>query len=386
VRHGSGQKSKGKSKMKFRRLKAVTKKELLHIVRDVRSLYLALALPLVMLLLFGFALTLDVDRILTYVYDQDHTPQSRELLDQFRSSRYFQIQRDVNDYKTIQRGIDSNTILLSIVVPKDYARHLLSGQEAQVQLLIDGSDSNTAGIALGYADAIVQSYVARLRSSTGRPAGLPVDPRIRVWYNSDLKSKNFIVPGLIAVTMMIIASMLSSLTIAREWENGTMEQLLSTPVRPRELVLGKLLAYFLLGLTDICICLVVGIFIFQVPFRGNVFFLLLSCCLFLFGALSWGIFISAGSRTQLQAYQMGMLSSFLPGYMLSGFVYAIREMPKIIQFISYLVPARYFVTILNGVFLKGVGFRVLWLEVSMLAVYAAIVFVFATRRMRLKVA
>jgi len=371
--------------MSWRRLKAVTKKELLHIVRDIRSLYLALALPLVMLLLFGFALTLDVDRILTYVYDQDQTPQSRELIDQFRSSRYFEISRDVHDYKTIEHAIDQNTILLSIVVPKDYAKHLLAGQEADVQMLIDGSDSNTAGIAQSYAAAIVQTYAARLRSG-GPAAGVPVDARIRVWYNSDLKSKNFIVPGLIAVTMMIIASMLSSLTIAREWENGTMEQLLSTPVRPRELVLGKLTAYFLLGLTDILICIIVGVFIFQVPFRGSVLFLFVSCCLFLFGALSWGIFISAGARSQLQAYQMGMLSSFLPGYMLSGFVYAIREMPKAIQFISYVVPARYFVTILTGVFLKGVGWQVLWLEVSMLAGYAAIVFVLATRRMRLKVA
>jgi ABC-2 type transport system permease protein len=276
--------------MSFRRLRAVAKKELLHIVRDIRSLYLALALPLVMLLLFGFALTLDVDRILTYVYDQDHTPQSRELLDQFRSSRYFQIEQNVNNYKTIERGIDSNAILLSIIIPKDYAKHLLSGQEAAVQLLIDGSDSNTAGIALGYAEAIVQTYAARLRAGVQthhgglNSSGPPVDPRIRVWYNSDLKSRNFIVPGLIAVTMMIIASMLSSLTIAREWENGTMEQLLSTPVRPRELVLGKLIAYFLLGLTDIFICLIVGVFIFQVPFRGNVLFLFLACCLFLFEA------------------------------------------------------------------------------------------------------
>ncbi|HYL38824.1 MAG TPA: ABC transporter permease [Bryobacteraceae bacterium] len=377
--------------MSFRRLKAVTKKELLHIVRDIRSLYLALALPLVMLLLFGFALTLDVDRIQTYVYDQDRTPQSRELIDQFQSSRYFEILRNVTDYKTIELGIDRNTILLSIVIPKDYARHLLAGEQADVQLLIDGSDSNTAGIAAGYADAIIQTYASRMRSSSlgrrsGQALGIPVDPRIRVWYNSDLKSKNFIVPGLIAVTMMIIASMLSSLTIAREWENGTMEQLLSTPVRPRELVLGKLLAYFVLGLTDIFICVVVGVFIFQVPFRGNVLFLLLSCCLFLFGALAWGIFVSAGARTQLQAYQMGMLSSFLPGYILSGFVYAIREMPKVIQLISYAVPARYFVTILNGVFLKGVGLQVLWLEVSMLAGYAGLVFVLATRKMRLKVA
>jgi len=377
--------------MSFRRLKAIAKKELLHIVRDVRSLSLALALPLVMLLLFGYALTLDVDRIQTDVYDQDHTPESRALLDQFRSSQYFEIRSYVTNYKTIEKDIDRNDILLSIVIPKNYSRHLLAGEEADVQLLLDGSDSNTASIALGYADAIIQVYAARMRADAqirrgGQAPANPVDARIRVMYNSDLKSRNFIVPGLIAVTMMIISSLLSSLTIAREWENGTMEQLLSTPVRPRELVLGKLTAYFLLGMADMVICTVVGIFIFDVPFRGNVLFLFFACCLFLFGALSWGIYISATSRTQLQAYQMGILSSFLPGYMLSGFVYAIREMPKVIQAISYIVPARYFVSILNGVFLKGVGFQVLWVEIAMLAGYAVLVFAAASRRMRLKVA
>ena len=377
--------------MNLRRLKAVAKKELLHIVRDARSLYLALALPLVMLLLFGYALTLDVDRIPTYVYDQDRTPQSRELIDQFRGSRYFQIQGVVNEYKTAERAIDKNTILLSVVIPHDYSRHLLAGEEAGVQLLIDGSDSNTASIALGYAQVVVESYAAQLRSNVqvrkgGQPLRVPVEPRIRVWYNSDLKSKNFIVPGLIAVTMMIIAAMLSSLTIAREWENGTMEQLLSTPVRPQELVLGKLMAYFALGLTDMFISIVVGVFIFQVPFRGNAMFLFFTSCLFLFGALSWGINVSAGARTQLQAYQLGMLSSFLPGYLLSGFVYSIQNMPKVIQLISYIVPARYFVTILNGVFLKGIGIRFLWVEVLMLAAYAGLVFWRASKKMRQKVA
>ena len=377
--------------MNLRRLKAVAKKELLHIVRDARSLYLALALPLVMLLLFGYALTLDVDRIPTYVYDQDQTPQSRELIDQFRGSRYFQIQGTVNDYKTVEHSIDKSTILLGVVISRDYSRHLLAGQQADVQLLIDGSDSNTAAIALGYAEAVVQSYAAQLRSNMqvrrgGQPLRVPVEPRIRVWYNSDLKSKNFIVPGLIAVTMMIIAAMLSSLTIAREWENGTMEQLLSTPVRPTELVLGKLMAYFALGLADMFISIIVGVFIFQVPFRGNALFLFFTSCLFLFGALSWGIFVSAGARTQLQAYQLGMLSSFLPGYLLSGFVYSIQNMPKVIQLISYIVPARYFVTILNGVFLKGIGIRFLWVEVLMLASYAGLVFWRASKKMRQKVA
>jgi ABC-2 type transport system permease protein len=377
--------------MNIRRLKAVTKKELLHIVRDARSLYLALALPLVMLLLFGYALTLDVDHIPTYIYDQDHTPQSRELIDQFRGSRYFQIVGSINDYKTAERAIDKSTILLGVVIPNDYSRHLLAGEETDVQLLVDGSDSNTAGIALGYAQAVVQSYAAQLRSDMqvrrgGQALRVPVEPRIRVWYNSDLKSKNFIVPGLIAVTMMIIAAMLSSLTIAREWENGTMEQLLSTPVRPGELVLGKLLAYFALGLADMFISIIVGVFIFQVPFHGNVLFLFFTSCLFLFGALSWGVFISATSRTQLQAYQLGMLSSFLPGYILSGFVYSIQNMPKVIQLISYIVPARYFVTILNGVFLKGIGIRFLWVEVLMLASYAGLIFWRASKKMRQKVA
>jgi ABC-2 type transport system permease protein len=325
------------------------------------------------------------------VYDQDRTPQSRELIDQFRGSRYFQIVGVGNDYKTGDRGIETNRILLSLVVHRDYARHLLAGEEADVQLLMDGSDSNTASIALGYAQILVQNYAAQLRSAAqlrqgGQPLRVPVEPRIRVWFNSDLKSKNFIVPGLIAVTMMIIASMLSSLCIAREWENGTMEQLLSTPVRPRELALGKLLAYFTLGITDMLISIVVGVFIFQVPFRGNVAFLFLSSCLFLFGALAWGIFLSATTRTQLQAYQLGMLSSFLPGYLLSGFIYSVQNMPKVIQAISAIVPARYFVKILNGVFLKGVGIQVLWGEVCMLLVYASLVFWGASRKMRQKVA
>jgi ABC-2 type transport system permease protein len=360
-------------------------------VRDVRSLVLALVQPLMMLLLFGYALTLDVDRIPTYIYDQDHTRESRELIDQFRGSRYFQILDAVKDYKTVERGIDKSTILLSVVVPRDYARHLLAGEEADVQLLMDGSDSNTASIALGYAQILIQTYAAELRSDAqvrrgGQPLRVPVDPRIRVWYNTDLKSKNFIVPGLIAVTMMIIAAMLSSLTIAREWENGTMEQLLSTPVRPRELVLGKLLAYFALGITDMVICILVGVFIFQVPFRGSVWFLFFTSCLFLFGALCWGIFLSATTRSQLVAYQLGMLSSFLPGYLLSGFIYSIQNMPKVIQVISAVVPARYFVRILNGVFLKGVGIQFLWIEVGMLFVYATAVFLAASRKMKQKVA
>ena len=377
--------------MNFRRLKAVTKKELLHIVRDWRSLVLALAMPLNMLLLFGYALTLDVDHIPTYVYDWDRTPESRELIEQFRGSRYFSVLDNVDNYGAIEKGIDKSRILMGIVVSKDYSRNLLAGKEADVQILLDGSDSNTASIALGYASGIVEGYAAKLRSDAqvrrgGGELKVPVEARIRVWYNSDLKSRNFIVPGLIAVTLMIIAAMLTSLTIAREWENGTMEQLLSTPVRPAELVLGKLLAFFALGLIDMLICVLVAIFVFQVPFRGSVWFLFFTSCTFLFGALCWGIFISATVRTQLLAYQMGMLSSFLPAFLLSGFIYSLGNMPQVIQVISYAVPARYFVAIVNGVFLKGIGIQMLWGQALLLLAYAALVFYASVRKMRLKVA
>ena len=194
------------------------------------------------------------------------------------------------------------------------------------------------------------------------------------------------IPGLIAVILMIIAALLTSLTIAREWEMGTMEQVLSTPMRPTEMVLGKMLAYFVVGLADTAIVVVAGIAVFRVPFRGSILMLAASSCLYLFGALFWGIFISAWAKSQLMAYQMALISSFLPAFLLSGFVYAIETMPPVIQLITHVVPARYFVTILKGVFLKGVGARLLWGELGFLALYAAIVFLLATRKLNQKLA
>lgn len=381
--------------MNIRRTRAIALKEFRHIVRDPRSLGLALALPLFMLLLFGFALTLDVDRITTVVYDQDNTPQSRQLLERFRGSRYFQILGAVNNYKAIEKRIDKNQALLAIVIPTDYSRRLLQGQEADVQLLLDGSDSNTASIAMGYAESIVRGYALELRSEAQNfKGGVPgaakpvpaVDAGLRVWYNSDLESKNFVVPGLVAVILMIIASLLSSLTIAREWEMGTMEQLLSTPLRPAEMVLGKMLAFFVVGLADMLIAVVVGVFVFRVPFRGNPLLLLFSGCIFLIGSLFWGIYVSAATRTQSMAYQLGMTTSFLPAFMLSGFIYSIQNMPWVIRAVTFVVPARYFVTILTGVFLKGIGLEILWVQVLFLMVFAALVFLLATRKLREKMA
>ncbi|MBZ5594157.1 MAG: ABC transporter permease [Acidobacteriia bacterium] len=377
--------------MNFRRTRAVARKEFLHIVRDARSLILALLLPFVMLILFGYALSLDVDQIPTIVYDRDHTPESRDLIREFTGSRYFQVVAVANNYRDIDRAIDRSRALLGIVIPETYSKDLVAGRDAQVQLILDGSDSNTASIAIGYADGLVQAYGARLRSDAQAQKGAgkirtPVEPRIRVWYNNDLVSRNYIVPGLIAVILMIIASLLTSLTIAREWETGTMEQLLSTPVRPTELVLGKLSAYFALGITDMVICLLIGVFVFDVPLKGSVLLLLFSSCLFLFGSLCWGILLSASTRSQLIAYQLGTLTSFLPAFLLSGFIYSIENMPVAIQVVSYIVPARYFVTILKTIFLKGAGIEVLWGQLAFLFLYAAIVFVFASRKLRQKVA
>jgi ABC-2 type transport system permease protein len=377
--------------MNLRRTRAVSQKEFLHIVRDARSLTMALALPILMILLFGYALTLDVDRIPTIIYDASRSPESRDLISHFKGSRYFEILGHVSDYGAIERKIDRDECILGLVIPQDYSRDLLEGHKPQIQLLFDGSDSNTASIALGYAEGIVQPLALKIRMQAqnrmgGGIAEAPVDARLRVWYNSQLKSKNYIVPGLIALILMIIGALMTSLTLAREWEMGTMEQILSTPLRPSEVAVGKMSAYFVLGVIDMLLTIVVGVGIFHVPQRGSYIFLTLTGCLFLTGALFWGILISALSRSQLVAYQLALLTSFLPAFLLSGFVFAIENMPLPVQAITYLFPTRYFVTILKGIFLRGVGMQVLYMEVGFLAAYAILVFIVVVKRLRQKVA
>jgi len=377
--------------MNFRRTSAMARKELLHIIRDPRSLMAALTQPVMVLLLFGYALSLDVDRIPTMIYDADHSAVSQNLVQEFRGSRYFQIVDEVDSYKPIERAMDQRRILVGVAIPYDYSRNLLAGKEAPVQILLDGADSNTASIAMGYAEGLVQAYAAHAREDAqsmraGSVLRPPVDASVRVWYNPDLLSRNFIVPGLIGVITMIIAALLTSLTIAREWENGTMEQLLSTPVRPIEMALGKLSAHFLLGLVDMLIALFVGVVIFGVPLKGSWVLLLFSACVFLYGALAWGLYISAMFRNQLAAYQMGTLTSFLPAFLLSGFIYPLSNMPWIIRVISVVIPARYFIDMTKGIFLKGLGLRYLWFDLLLLIVYAVGISFLAVRKLRQKIA
>jgi ABC-2 type transport system permease protein len=351
--------------MSFTRLWAVARKELLQLRRDPRSLVLAFVLPLLLLVLFGYAITWDVRDIETAVLDQDRSARSRELLDAFSASGYFEIERHLSGPEEIRPLLDRGEVQLVLVIPPDFAGGFGAG--AELQAILDGSDANTATIALGYARGVVASLAG---GPGGRPA-TPIEVASRVWYNEELESRNMIVPGLVAVIMMIIAAMLTSLTIAREWERGTMEQLAATPVTRLEVVLGKLLPYLGIGLLDVVTSSLLGVLLFGVPFRGNPALLMVLSFFFLLGALGLGMFISARTKSQLLATQVAMIATFLPAFLLSGFMFAISVMPAALRAVTFLVPARYFLVVTRGIFLKGVGVEVLRVQGLLMVVFAA---------------
>ncbi len=364
--------------MNLRRLGAVARKEALHIRRDPRSLILAVGIPMFMLLMFGYALTLDVDRVPFVVWDQSRTVASRALVAGFTGTRYFDFRGPVAGYAQVERAIDTREAMLALVIPPDFAGRIAAGRAAGVQAIVAGSDSNTAGIVLGYTQAITGAYNQQLALEQIRrvAGGAPVpalDLRTRVWFNADLESRNFIVPGIMAVIMGLIAALLTSLTIAREWERGTMEQLISTPVKPAELILGKLLPYAFIGLVNMAVAVWMAVYLFQVPLRGSVPLLFGVGMMFVTGTLAQGILISTLARQQLLASQMAMISTFLPAFLLSGFAFAITNMPLPVQGVTYLVPARYFVALVKGIFLRGVGLATLWPDALFLTVFAAVV-------------
>ena len=377
--------------MNLRRLLAIARKEFIHIRRDPRSLGMAIAIPVLLILLFGYALTLDVDNVPVAVWDQSGSPESRELISRFEGSRYFDVRLRAKGYPDIERAIEASQVMAAIVIPRDFSAHLTAGHVAAVQFLIDGSDSNTATIALGYAESVVRGYSRDIAFREARVGGMgtlrdPLDVRPRVWFNADMESKNYIVPGLIAVIMMVIAALLTSLTVAKEWETGTMEQLISTPILARELVLGKLLPYFALGMLDVLLAVGMGEFLFQVPLRGSVALLFGMAAVFLAGALSMGMVISIVTKSQLLASQLAMVLTFLPSFLLSGFMYSIGNMPKAIQVVTYAIPARYFVALLKGIYLKGTGLSILLGEAALLAAFGVMMVLLANRKFRKKLA
>ncbi|MDD5428903.1 MAG: ABC transporter permease [Candidatus Omnitrophica bacterium] len=377
--------------MNLIRIKAMANKEFVQIMRDPRSLGLALAIPVFLLLIFGYGLSLDINHVRTVVWNQDASSElTQNFMFNFKNSKYFKIIKYTDNYRDIERMIDSGEVIMALIIPKDFSRYIESGQSAPLQLLMDGSDANTAIIARGYVNSVISKYNAELLSSTLYSHGITpaksLDARTRVWFNMGLTSTWFIVPGVIAMIIMIIAALLTSICIAREWERGTMEQLISTPVKPAELIIGKFIPYFAIGLFDLVIGMLMARFLFDVPFRGSYFLLGFLSFFFLTGALSQGILISIIGRTQLMASQLATLSTMLPTVLLSGFIYPIFNMPPALQAVTYLVPAKYYIVILRELFLKGNGIDTMWDETLFLALFAALMFTLAIRKFKKKVA
>ena len=377
--------------LNLRRLKAVARKESLHVLRDPRALGIAIVLPMIMLMIFGYALTLDLDRVPLAVWDQSHTPQSRELVSRFEGSRYFSVVARANGYQEIEATLNQGRALMALVVPTDFGGRVASERKTQVQVLADGSDANTTTLAFSYAETIVRSYsqdilLEKIRRRTGRTPAWPLELRPRAWFNTDMESKVFIVPGLIAVIMMLITALLTSLTVAREWETGTMEQLISTPVRGSELILGKLAPYFVIGMVDMLLSVLAGRFLFAVPIRGSLALLFVVSAIYLVGALSLGIFISTLAKTQLLASQAAFVATFLPAFLLSGFMFDIGNMPTALQAVTYFIPARYFVSFLRGLYLKGTGLAQLWPECLLMTAFAILMLLLAIRSFQKRLA
>jgi len=378
--------------MNIRRTKAIAKKELIQILRDPRSLVMGIAIPLMLLILFGYALSLDVDQVETVVLDRDRTQWSSDFVDRFSSSRYFKIEAQVTSYEALQRMIDEGKARMGLVIPDDFSKRIHTGEGIPVQVILDGSDSNTATIIRGYVSGLAQLYSLELsqkppyaQAQQSMQRAIPaVDLQTRVWFNTDLESKNYIIPGLIAVIMMVIAALLTSLTVAREWERGTMEQLISTPVKKMEVIVGKLSPYFLIGLLDVALAVMMGQFVFRVPLRGNLLLIFGSSSIFLLGALGQGFLISVVTRSQLLASQVALITTFLPSFLLSGFVYAISNMPTAIQMVTHLITARYFIVILKGIYMKGIGVKILWAEGIFLVIFAVLITLLSSARFKKK--
>jgi ABC-2 type transport system permease protein len=357
--------------MKISRTWAIARKELFHIFRDWRSLGLVILMPVLLMLLFGYAVSLDVKKVPMAVLDRDKSQESLSFIHRFSASSYFHLRFFAQDEKEVKRLIDRGKVKMGLVLPWDFSKKIKAGRKATVQVLLDGSDSNTANIILTYVQGVARDYnlektFLKIEQLGGQRLHPPIEGRPRIWFNEELESKNYFIPGLVAVIMSIIGVLLTGQVIVREWEQGTMELLISTPVRKEELIVGKLFPYFFLGLLDLSLAVLMGKWVFEVPFRGSITLLFLLSCIYIIVALALGMTISTMARTQIQANQMAMVIGFLPTFLLSGFTFVIANMPFWLQLITYGIAPRYYVTILKEVFLKGADISFLWTETLVL--------------------
>ncbi len=373
--------------MRARRVRAIARKELLQVWRDPRSLMIALLMPFIQIMLLGYGVSVDIKHIPTCTFDRENSPRSEALLKRFQASEYFRIVEVETNYAGVTQALDYGRCKLAIVLPATFSQRLTDVGRSEVQAILDATDDNTANVALGYAQAVVAGFSSDVelrqsarRGSPQQNAPLALEPR--VWFNEDLNSRNFIVPGIVAMVLALVGAQLTSLTIAREWERGTMEVLISTPVTPSELMIGKVLPYFAIGLLDAAFCISLAVFWFEVPFRGTLATLLFTTSLYLIVVLGVGYLISVTIRSQLGASAIALLVTLLPTMLLSGYTFSIDQMPGPIQAITYLVHSRYYVTIVKAVFLKGAGLEQLAVPISLLAVYAAVIAFLAARAFR----
>ena len=346
-------------------IKAVARKEFYHLIRDFRSMYLAFVIPLLLILMFGYALSLDVDNVRTVIVDQDKTGLSRDFIRKLDASAYFDIVCHLDDPQAAVGYLDRGVTTMALVIPPGWTEDLKADREASLQILLDGSDPNFAGLSGGYITAFVEAYNRdRLLSFLNRKGrqeiSPPVDGRIRVWFNEDLDSRNFIVPGIIAIIIMIVGAMLTSLVIAREYENGTMETIRSLPIGGGEFLLGKAIPYFLIALVDVLVAVFMGQVLFGVVMKSSFWLMVLASAVYISVALCLGLLISIATKSQLVANQMAILITFLPSLLLSNFVFPVSNMPTVFQILTYVIPATYFIDILNGIYLRSLGFEHLW--------------------------
>lgn len=367
--------------MNLRRLTAVLRKEFIHILRDPRSLAVVFLWPVSMVFLYGYAITFDIREIPLGLLDQDRTAASRALARDLTASGYFRTAEILDDREDLSAGLMAGAYKAGLVIPTGYGRSLKREGDTRVQFIVDGSNANTAQVAANYLRMFCAVQTLEINAGTGP---VPVSVQPRVWYNPDLKSSHFIVPGLVAVVMMMICVLLTSITLVRERETGTLEQILVSPIRPVELVAGKLVPYILIALLDSGLVILFSIAVFGVPFRGNAAFLLAAALVYVFCALSFGVLISGRAKSQMVAMMASQVLTFLPSLLLSGFMFPIASLPKVLRVLSSFVPATYFLKIIRHVMLKGTGTAALWEPFLLLLAFGLVVTTIGVRQFKLR--
>jgi ABC-2 type transport system permease protein len=355
---------------------AITRKEFIHLIRDPRSLVISIFLPVFLLFIYGYSVSFDIKNIPVAIRDNSKSYQSRQLIDKFLHSGYFLKAASLTSENQFKDAMDSGRAKVIINIPSDFARNIHMRRRAVIQVILDGSDPTAAASALSYINGIAQQFFSGLLvlQSVHNPSGSapPVNLITRIWYNENLRSLNFYIPGLISSILLMLAASLTSLTIVSEKEMGTMEALIASPIRKNELMIGKILPYVMLAFWDVVLVTAVGHFWFMVPIKGSIILLFFCATIFLTGALALGLFFSVISQSSQEAMQLALLATMLPSMMLSGMIFPIENMPPFIQLFTFLVPARYFISISRGIFLKGIGVAYLWPEMAMLTVFTLI--------------